>query len=107
MRPHFLTGTPAGPTHWSMLCLYLSTIAWTVACSDGSESMRIWVGRQDSDLTRVWGQPSEVVIEDDAGRTLVYTSYWLSGFGKPHQCRRAFTTDRVGTITGHSALDCT
>src|SRR5438132_1267960 len=53
-------------------------IAGTVACSDSSETMRMWIGHQDSELMRVWGQPSEIVSEGDAGRTLVYTSYWLS-----------------------------
>jgi len=81
-------------------------VVLAVACSDSNDLVHNWVGRHGSELTRVWGEPSEDITGDDARRTMVYVSYWSDGFFETHICRRVFTTDSRGTIRVLSSSGC-
>ncbi len=78
----------------------------TAACSDPSDLMQGWIGRDRSELAGVWGQPSEEVMEQDAGRTVIYVSYWSNGLFETYTCRRMFTTDAAGIIRTTSMSGC-
>jgi hypothetical protein len=68
--------------------------------------MQGWVGRSGFELVHVWGQPSEEVMGEGAGRTLVYVSYWSGGFFDSYTCRRVFTTNQADVIRNHSMSGC-
>jgi hypothetical protein len=82
----------------ALLCLL------ALACTE-VDPMQVWIGRDGSELTHIWGQPSEELSQPGAGPTIVYTSHWVNAF-KTYTCRRLFTTNASGVITGHSATDC-
>lgn len=77
-----------------------------VACSDPSDLMQGWVGRDWSELARVWGEPSDEIMGEDASRTMTYISYWRGGFSETHTCRRVFTTDGAGIIRTLAMSGC-
>ena len=88
------------------LLLPLLIVVLAMACSDPSDLMQGWVGRDWSELVNVWGQPSEEIMGEDASRTMIYVSYWSNGLFETHACRRVFTTDREGTIRTLSLSGC-
>jgi hypothetical protein len=81
-------------------------VVLVAACSDRTDLMQSWVGRDASELASVWGQPSEDIMGEDASRTMIYVSYWSSGPFEIQTCRRIFTTDGGGIIRTLFASGC-
>jgi hypothetical protein len=81
-------------------------LLFAVGCMDPNDLMQGWIGRDGSELVRVWGQPSEEVKGENAVRTIIYTSYWMDGPRATHTCRRSFTTDARDIIRSLSTSGC-
>lgn len=83
-----------------------SVVVLIAACSDPSDLMQGWIGRDRSELARVWGQPSEEFTREDAGQTMIYVSYWSNSLLETYTCRRMFAADAAGTIRTASMSGC-
>ena len=84
----------------------LSLTFWiaTAACSQETDPLQRWIGRDVSMLVQVWGEPTQETSYLD-GRAMIYTSYWQDGYSD-HRCQRTFGVNARDIIISLSSSGC-
>ena len=97
-RPWMMRSTP------TLLVISLAILIAGCITTRG-RIMQSWVGKTSNELLTSWGAPDSTAPLDDGGRVLTWVGVEGDSSGV-RTCRRSFTVDRQGVVSGSSYSGC-